>query len=122
MTDYINNIVKKVVSEPIGYKVTHINGETGYWDSNHPVWESGLYEKSKEHFKCEAIYTQEQVERIMLEVAKHCADICRTQNVSNLDLNVIRNSGKFTVQDLATKSCGENLAIGIEKEFKLEKH
>ncbi len=49
-----------------------------------------------------------------------CAKICIEQNVSNLDLDVIRESGKFTLQDLATKSCGENLSNQIKKHFGVE--
>jgi hypothetical protein len=48
---------------------------------------------------------------------RECADICINENVSNLDLKVMRESGKFTVQDLATKSCGENLAKLIKERF-----
>jgi len=50
-------------------------------------------------------------------IVRECADICINENVSNLDLKVIHESGKFTVQDLATKSCGENLAKRIKKHF-----
>jgi hypothetical protein len=48
---------------------------------------------------------------------RECADICINENVSNLDLKVMRESGKFTVQDLATKSCAENLAKRIKERF-----
>lgn len=50
-------------------------------------------------------------------IVRKCADICINENVSNLDLKVMRESGKFTVQDLATKSCGENLAKRIKERF-----
>jgi hypothetical protein len=50
-------------------------------------------------------------------IVRGCADICINENVSNLDLKVIHESGKFTVQDLATKSCGENLAKRIKEHF-----
>jgi hypothetical protein len=50
-------------------------------------------------------------------IVRECADICINENVSNLDLKVIHESGKFTVQDLATKSCGENLAKRIKEHF-----
>lgn len=50
-------------------------------------------------------------------IVRKCADICVNENVSNLDLKVIHESGKFTVQDLATKSCGENLAKRIKEHF-----
>jgi len=50
-------------------------------------------------------------------IVRKCADICLNENVSNLDLDVIRMSGKFTLQDLATKSCGENLTKRIKEHF-----
>ena len=50
-------------------------------------------------------------------IVRECADICINKNVSNLDLDVIRESGKFTLQDLATKSCGENLSKQIREHF-----
>jgi hypothetical protein len=50
-------------------------------------------------------------------IVQECAKICIEQNVSNLDLDVIRESGKFTLQDLATKSCGENLSKQIKQHF-----
>jgi len=53
-------------------------------------------------------------------IVRECAKICIEQNVSNLDLDVIRESGKFTLQDLATKSCGENLSKQIRKHFGVE--
>ena len=51
-----------------------------------------------------------------------CANICIHENVSNLDLQVMRESGKFTIQDLATKSCGENLAKKIKERFGYEQY
>jgi hypothetical protein len=53
-------------------------------------------------------------------IVRECAKICIEQNVSNLDLDVIRESGKFTLQDLATKSCGENLSNQIKEHFGVE--
>jgi hypothetical protein len=53
-------------------------------------------------------------------IVRECAKICIEQNVSNLDLDVIRESGKFTLQDLATKSCGENLSNQILEHFGVE--
>jgi hypothetical protein len=53
-------------------------------------------------------------------IVQECAKICIEQNVSNLDLDVIRESGKFTLQDLATKSCGENLSNQIKQHFGVE--
>jgi hypothetical protein len=53
-------------------------------------------------------------------IIRECADICINKNVSILDMNVIRESGKFTLQDLATKSCGENLSKQIKKHFGVE--
>ena len=53
-------------------------------------------------------------------IVQECADICINKNVSILDINVIRESGKFTLQDLATKSCCENLSKQIKKHFGVE--
>jgi hypothetical protein len=56
-------------------------------------------------------------EKLVELAVLECSDICINENVSNLDLKVMRESGKFTVQDLATKSCGENLAKRIKERF-----
>lgn len=56
-------------------------------------------------------------EKLSELIVKECARICIEENVSNLDLAVMREAGKFTVQDLATKSCGDNLAKQIKKQF-----
>ena len=53
-------------------------------------------------------------------IVRECASICINENVSNIDMELLRESGKFTVQDLATKSCGENLAKQIKKYFGVE--
>ena len=53
-------------------------------------------------------------------IVRECVDICINKNVSNLDLDVIRESGKFTLQNLATKSCGENLSKQIKQHFGVE--
>ncbi len=58
-------------------------------------------------------------EKLVELAVLECSDICINENVSNLDLKVMRESGKFTVQDLATKSCGENLAKLIKERFGL---
>jgi len=63
---------------------------------------------------------KEFVEKFAELIVRECAKICIEQNVSNLDLDVIRESGKFTLQDLATKSCGENLSKQIKKHFGVE--
>ena len=62
-------------------------------------------------------FLPEELEEFVLLIVRECADICINENVSNLDLKVMRESGKFTVQDLATKSCGENLAKRIKERF-----
>ena len=59
----------------------------------------------------------DEMEKFAELIVRECADICINENVSNLDLKVIHESGKFTVQDLATKSCGENLAKRIKEHF-----
>ena len=53
-------------------------------------------------------------------IVQECAAICINKNVSNLDLDIIREAGKFTLQDLATKSCGENLSKQIKEHFGVE--
>jgi hypothetical protein len=53
-------------------------------------------------------------------IAQECADICLKENVSNIDMKVIHESSKLTVQELATKSCGENLAKRIKEHFGVE--
>jgi hypothetical protein len=58
-------------------------------------------------------------EKLVELAVLECSDICINENVSNIDLKVMRESGKFTVQDLATKSCGENLAKRIKERFGL---
>ena len=65
-------------------------------------------------------YTQEWIQGFAELIVRECAKICIEQNVSNLDLDVIRESGKFTLQDLATKSCGENLSSQIKQHFGVE--
>lgn len=50
-------------------------------------------------------------------IVKKCISICIEQNVSNLSIDTLCDSGKFTIQDLATKSCGKNLANIIGKTF-----
>jgi hypothetical protein len=62
-------------------------------------------------------FAQPDLEKFAELIVRGCADICINENVSNLDLKVIHESGKFTVQDLATKSCGENLAKRIKEHF-----
>jgi len=62
----------------------------------------------------------EDLEKFGELIVRECADICINENVSILDMNVIRESGKFTLQDLATKSCGENLSKQIKKHFGVE--
>jgi hypothetical protein len=60
------------------------------------------------------------VEEFTELIVRKCARICIEKNVSNLDMDVLSNSGPFTIQDLATKSCGENLAKAILKEFDIK--
>jgi hypothetical protein len=63
---------------------------------------------------------EQELKKFAELIVRECAKICIEQNVSNLDLDVIRESGKFTLQDLATKSCGENLSKQIKKHFGVE--
>jgi hypothetical protein len=61
--------------------------------------------------------TRMEIEKFAQLIVQECAKICIEQNVSNLELDAIRESSKFTLQDLATKSCGENLSRQIKKHF-----
>lgn len=75
----------------------------------------------QEDLDCSVKELHELVEEKFAElIVRECADICINKNVSNLDLDVIRESGKFTLQDLATKSCGENLSKQIRERFGVE--
>jgi hypothetical protein len=67
------------------------------------------------------LYAKVDLEKFVELIVRECSEICINENVSNLDLNVMQNSGKFTVQDLATKSCGENLAKRIKEHFGVKK-
>ena len=64
--------------------------------------------------------TRQDMAKFAVLIVEECAKICVEQNVSNIDLDVIHESGKFTVQELATKSCGENLAKQIKQHFGVE--
>ena len=64
--------------------------------------------------------TRQDMAKFAELIVKECVKICVEQNVSNLSLDVIHKSGKFTVQELATKSCGENLAKQIKEHFGVE--
>lgn len=55
----------------------------------------------------------EKFAKLLIE---ECAEICIKENVSSINIDDF-NSGKFTIQDLATRSCGENLATIIKKRF-----
>ncbi len=66
------------------------------------------------------IFEKEDLQKFAELIIKECSELCLTSNVSNLDLELIRKSGKFTVQDLATRSCGENLSVNIKKHFGVE--
>ena len=80
----------------------------------HPADIDALGLKSRTEF-----YEQE-LKKFAELIVRECAKICIERNVSNLDLDVIHESGKFTLQDLATKSCGENLSKQIKKHFGVE--
>ena len=95
------------------YKQAHITQEkqvrAGGWDNDREPFE---YRTVTE--------TNFDPEKFAELIVKECADICINKNVSNIDLDVIRESGKFTLQDLATKSCGENLSKQIKQHFGVE--
>ena len=59
----------------------------------------------------------DELEKFAELIVRECSAICLNENVSNVDIDLIHQSGKFTVQDLATKSCGENLAKRIKEHF-----
>jgi len=73
-----------------------------------------------DNFKGEIFWTEAYESKFAELIVRECAKICIERNVSNLDLDVIRDSGKFTLQDLATKSCGENLSKQIKEHFGVE--
>lgn len=56
------------------------------------------------------------LEELLKDVINECAEICLKENVSSISIDDF-NSGKFTIQDLATRSCGENLSNIIKKRF-----
>ena len=66
------------------------------------------------------VFRDSELEKFAELIVRECADICINKNVSNLELDIIRESGKFTLQDLATKSCGENLFRQIKQHFGVE--
>lgn len=49
-------------------------------------------------------------------IVKECANICITQNLSMLSLDEL-NTSSFNIQQLVTKSCGEQLSKTIKKHF-----
>lgn len=65
-------------------------------------------------------YGEGNIQGFVELIIRECMDICITENVSNLDLNVMHNSSKFEIQNMATKSCGENLAKRIKEHFGVE--
>lgn len=60
-----DNIIDKIIPKPSVYKVEHFQGDVGYWSSDHPVWQNGLYLKDKDRFTCTALYTIDEVEAIL---------------------------------------------------------
>ena len=64
--------------------------------------------------------TSEDLERFAELIVDECAKICEYENVSMLDVKVILESSKKQIQDLATKSCGENLAKRMKEHFKID--
>jgi dihydropteroate synthase len=74
------------------------------------------FDENMNSYYCKGHMLEALVKSIVLE----CADICVNENVSILDINVIQTSSKFAIQDLATRSCGENLAKQIKKHFDVD--
>ena len=60
---------------------------------------------------------EEEIQAFAELIVQECVNICINENVSNIDLNIMHESSKWTVQDLATKSCGQNLAKLIKEHF-----
>jgi len=79
-----------------------------------------LSDQARQCFRAQQCVDRAFLEKFAQLIVRECADICINENVSNLDLEVMRESGKFTVQDLATKSCGENLSKRIKEHFGVE--
>lgn len=86
------------------------------------VAQSGFGVRQNEVYtsKLEHLPITENIQKFAELIVEECADICINENVSIIDMNIIRESGKFTLQDLATKSCGENLSKQIKKHFGVE--
>ena len=82
MNERIKLLVEQAVPEPSVFKVEHFQGDVGYWSSTHPVWQSELYQKDKEHFTCVPLYTLEDLEKFAELIVRECADIAdRRPNV-----------------------------------------
>lgn len=62
----------------------------------------------------------QDLERFARLIIEECAKICEYENVSMLEVGLILESSKKQIQDLATKSCGENLAKRLRNLFGIE--
>ena len=58
-------------------------------------------------------------ERFAQLIVAECVDICLNENVSVMDIQDLQ-CGSFTIQDMVTKSCGEELSKIIKKRFGVE--
>jgi hypothetical protein len=65
-------------------------------------------------------YWEVDVDKFAALLIQECVDICLNKNVSFLDVDITLNSTTKAIQDLATKSCGENLAKLIQKHFGIQ--
>ncbi len=75
-------------------------------------------EASKEYDGASDVFIPDGfIEKFSGILLKEVSQICKTSAVSNLDMDLIRNSSKFKLQELATNSCGKNLSEIILKHF-----
>ena len=75
MNERIKLLAEQAVPEPSVFKVEHFQGDVGYWSSTHPVWQSELYQKDKEHFTCVPLYTPEDLEKFAELIVRECAQV-----------------------------------------------
>lgn len=75
MNKRIQTLINQAQPSPVAYRVEHFKGDVGYWDRNDPVWQSGLYQKSKEHFTCKPLYTQEDLENFYKLIINECLGV-----------------------------------------------
>lgn len=90
MNQRIRELALQAQPDPVAYRVEHFQGSVGYWDKNEPVWKSGLYQESKEHFTCKPLYTQEDLKKFAELIVRKCARMA--------DCERNRDPGKFILE------------------------